>query len=147
MRQRVGGRRRAAIEVAGDRFIQFRFARQCGAVCRQPPAQRAHHAADMLADDDVANPFLPQLAVHVVHEQFGQPDAFLRSAQRLQPHQRLGEDGDDHVETPVHRVGNPPLHIPMGPAALRDDGVVEGAHRVLGIARREQALEDAGHDE
>lgn len=137
----------AAIEIADQCFAQLGALQQSGTIGRQAAAQRADHPAYMFADHDVANAFLPQLAVHVIDEQFGQPNAFLRRIQRFQPHQHLRQNGNDHVKPPIDRVGRLAFQIPMGLAPFVDDGLIERLHRVLWIGAREQTLEEVGHDE
>ncbi len=62
----------SAIEVADHRRGHVAAGSERRAIGRKAPAERAHHAPDMLADDDVANPRLPQLAIHILDEHLGE---------------------------------------------------------------------------
>ena len=84
-------------------------------------AERAHHPADMLADDIVADADLAQARVHIVDEQLGEQDrrAPPRLAERFQPQQDQSGHRRDHVEAAVDRVRHPPSRYQTGsrPAA------------------------------
>ncbi len=133
MRQSRFGGGVAAPQVADQRLAQF--GRAVGrAIGAKPPAERAHHSPDLLADDHVAEPDLAHLPVHVVHEQFGKLDAgeplpgiFVDPVEDECEHQI------DHVEAAVERVGNASLRIPVRRARGGDDGVPQRAPRLARI--------------
>ena len=56
----------------------------------EPAAERAHHLADMLADDIVADADLAQAPVHVVDEQLGEQHRRLARRPRLRPRAAAG---------------------------------------------------------
>ena len=87
----------------------------------EPAAERAHHPADMLADDIVADADLAQLPsmssmkISVSSTDGSRP----ASPSRLQPEQDQREHRRDHVEAAVDRVRHPPSRYQAGsrPAA------------------------------
>ena len=102
-----------------------------GAEGREPAAEGAHHPADMLADDIVADADLAERPVHVVDEDLGEQHrgAAPRFALAFHPQQHQGEDRRDHVEAAVERVRHPALAIPGRLAPAGDDGAIERVER------------------
>ena len=86
----------------------------------------------MLADDDVADAELAQLAVHVVDEALGEAGGGRSAVGRLlEPQQHERQHGRDHVEAAVDRVGHRALQIPVRRARARDDRVVQRQQRLV----------------
>ena len=114
----------------------------------QPPAERTHHPADMLADDMVADAELAQSRVHVVDEQLGQqPDGLAAGLTLgLEPEQDQSGHRRDHVEAAVDRIGHPALAIPEGIAAGGDRGAIKRLQRRALPGTAENPLQE-GQDE
>lgn len=94
----------------------------------------------MLADDDVTDAALAQLAVHVLDEDLGQPHRRLDQrvlAFHAQQHQRQHQR--DRIEAPGHGVGHAAIGIPLLLAGDLDDAMPQRANlRAVVAALAEQ---------
>jgi len=84
----------------------------------------------MLAHNHVADADLAQLRVHIIDENFGQPDAFLRQSRLpLQPQQREGEERGDHFKSPVDMVWHTAM-IPIWRPGAGHQRIIKRAHAI-----------------
>ena len=84
----------------------------------------------MLAHADIADSHLAQLAVHIGHEQFGQPHAFLPGLiAPLESQQHDRQQRGDHVEPAIHRVGDRAVFVPVGLACAGHHLLIERQQR------------------
>ncbi len=113
------------MDVAVDRPGQVAALGQPVAIGGQAPAELAHHPPDMLADDEIADATLAQLAVHVGDEAFGETRRILARIERIEPEQHQRQHAGDHVEAAVERVRHRAVAIPAGAARLGDHRVVK----------------------
>ena len=130
------------IQVAHQRLIQP-IALKPVAIGGNPPAERGHHLADMLADHQVAHAFLPQLAVHIVNEQLGQHNgtAFARISAMVEPQYGKRCEGGDHFKTVVDSIGELSFQIPDRVSGFGHDCVVKWAERIAPFIPRENLLQ------
>ena len=133
--------RSVAEEVAPHRRLELRAAGKRLAQGAEPSAERAHQLADMLADDEIADPDLAQGAVHVVDEDLGQSHRFRLGtlALRFQAKENQRQHRRDHVETALERVRHSAVAIPGGLAGGGDQRIVEGPERGTLAALAEQS--------
>lgn len=97
-----------------------------------PAAKRGHHPADMLADNNIANAFLAELAVHIIHKNFGEEHGghAARFPFRIQSRNRQRSQRGDHFKPAIHRIGNARFQIPMRQARFCHDRAVERGQRI-----------------
>ncbi len=76
--------------------------RHCAAIGAETPSESLHQPSDAFAHDQIANPALAQLAVHVLDEQLGEQRRFAGLSCRLEPHQDQREHQGNHVEPTAH---------------------------------------------
>ncbi len=133
----------AAIEVADERGGKAPLG-DSAAIGAQPAAEHPHHLADMLADDDVADADLAQLAVHIVDEALGERGAGQHpGGLLLEPQQHDRQHRRDHVEPAVDRVRDPAFPIPMRQPRARHRRLIQRRRRAR-VLPAEQPLEK-GH--
>src|SRR6185369_9811714 len=125
--QRLRFRQQPPIEVPFEGELKPRILAQRVAISPEPAAQRAHHSADMLADNNIANADLAKLTIHILNENLGQQRYFgcatlplpFKSQENERQHRR------HHIEAAVERVGNLALDIPFRPPRCGHHGLIE----------------------
>ena len=143
--QRGAVRLLASENIADNRLAQVGTLFQCIPIGTDPATERAHHAADMFADNHVANADLPQLAVHVLDENLGQPGEILSLIVILfQPDQHQRENRCDHIETAVDTVRYLRFFIPGQLPPLADNRIVQRLHLCIRIVSGKN-LAEKGH--
>jgi hypothetical protein len=100
----------------------------------------------VLAHHQIAHAAFAELAVHVFHEEFGQPYRGLDQAfVTLHPHQHQRQDQGDHVEPPGHRIGHAAIGIPFLFARNGHHAVPQRAGGIAIVAGLAQQAGEQGH--
>ena len=120
-----------AIEVADKRIFQT-CSFQTRAIRLYAPAKGGHHPANMFAHHNIAQAFLPKLAIHIVNENLGQHDGGDAPicARCIQSDDGKRGQCGDHFKAAIHGVGDFAVSIPMGLARLGDDSAIKRRERI-----------------
>ena len=132
------------VKVADQRLFQP-SPRKSLAIGGNPSAERGHHLADMLADHEVAHAFLPQLAIHVLDEDFGEHNsaALARISAPVEPQNGKCGQRRDHFKAVVDGIGQLALQIPVRVSGFGHDRIEQRNQRFAPIIPCENLLQKA----